>query len=96
MFELALLRDGEVARVYIVGASAVLVGRGGGNDIQTPNLSVSWQHAMFFVEAGRVWVRDLGSSNGTRVNDMLVVSAALNPGDRLQLGEVTFVLVASA
>jgi pSer/pThr/pTyr-binding forkhead associated (FHA) protein len=37
-------------------------------------------------------VRDLGSSNGTFVNDKRVAQAQLNPGDRLTVGPVTFVV----
>lgn len=94
MYELAILHEGEVAHLFSIGSGAVLVGRGGANDIQTSDPSVSWQHAMFFVEAGRVWVRDLGSSNGTFVREERIRGPQmLRDGDRVRLGAGTILRV---
>jgi pSer/pThr/pTyr-binding forkhead associated (FHA) protein len=94
LYELAILRDGEVSHRFSIGSSAVLVGRGPGNDIQPSDPSVSWQHAMFFVEAGRVWVRDLGSSNGTFIRDERIRGPqVLRHGDQVRLGAGTILVM---
>jgi FHA domain/Transcriptional regulatory protein, C terminal len=50
--------------------------------------SVSRRHAILEL-VGDVWtIEDLGSSNGTRVNEELVTRATLHPGDRVTLGAV--------
>src|SRR5215212_5422762 len=48
---------------------------------------VSRRHARISVQGGQVVVEDLGSTNGTYVNDQPISSPrALNPGDRVRIG----------
>ncbi len=55
---------------------------------------VSRRHARLEVDGGRVWVRDLGSKNGTMVNGGLVTERTpLEVGDRALLGSTEVVLV---
>lgn len=47
---------------------------------------VSWEHAEFLEDGGRLWVRDLGSTNGTFVNGRRIEWAtALGEGDVVHL-----------
>lgn len=58
--------------------------------------SISRLHATLVVERGQASIRDRGSRNGTRVNDVEVHGAALlHDGDRLQLGRVDLVYSAT-
>jgi hypothetical protein len=41
---------------------------------------------------GTLWVRDLGSANGVFVNGLLETQAHLMPGDRLTVGETSFLV----
>lgn len=65
------------------------IGRGGGNDIQLDDTSVSRRHATL-VWAGERWcIKDLGSANGTWVNAERVpfgVPHPLRHGDRIRVG----------
>ena len=55
---------------YPLNGSTMMVGRAGGNDMVVKSRSVSAQHAVFEVgDGGVVSLRDLGSRNGTFVND---------------------------
>ncbi len=55
---------------------------------------VSRRHARLEVDGGRVWVRDLGSKNGTMVNGGLVTERTpLEVGDRVLLGATELGLV---
>jgi DNA-binding NtrC family response regulator len=57
------------------------------NQIQIRDRTISRFHCEVFVEpGGRVWVKDLGSRNGTRVNGTRVRVAELVEGAVLQLG----------
>lgn len=74
------------------GPEATL-GRALGCTIRVPSSEVSRMHCRLRVENGVVTVEDLESVNGTflngqRVRDIEIVS----PGDRLELGPVTFVV----
>jgi hypothetical protein len=64
------------------------VGRAGGCQIALEDdKTVSQLHARVFRRDGRVYVEDLGSTNGTFLNAKKVTApAALHRGDRLQVG----------
>jgi predicted component of type VI protein secretion system len=58
---------------------------------------VSRRHAELKLAAGRVTIRDLGSSNGTRVNGQpLTAERALHHGDRIEIGPLSFTVLLEA
>jgi pSer/pThr/pTyr-binding forkhead associated (FHA) protein len=62
-----------------------LVGRNEDCDVRLDHKSVSKLHCMLVKTDGLVLVRDLGSTNGTRVNGQRVRRAALLPNDHLAI-----------
>lgn len=65
----------------------VTVGRASGCQVALTDPTVSQLHARIFRRDGRLFVEDLGSSNGTFVNRKRVSSpTALRRGDRLAFG----------
>jgi hypothetical protein len=66
------------------------IGRNGANDFQILDISVSSFHAELHVSTMGVAFRDLGSTNGSFVNDVRVTKEMLAPGKRLRLGNVEF------
>jgi len=66
------------------------IGRGRGTTIVLPHPLVSRQHCELFEADGQLMVRDLGSLNGTFVNNERVTEAPLAPGELLTVGTVTF------
>jgi pSer/pThr/pTyr-binding forkhead associated (FHA) protein len=69
-----------------------VVGRAEHCDIQIPHRAVSKVHAVLLNVDGVLFVRDLASTNGTRVNGQRVRMGALLPDDRLSFANVTFVV----
>ena len=64
-----------------------LIGRSQDATIRVPDAGISRQHATLRREGRYFWVTDLGSANGTYVNDVPVTAArALRTGDRVQFG----------
>jgi pSer/pThr/pTyr-binding forkhead associated (FHA) protein len=62
-------------------------GRGQECHVRPDSPTVSRQHCLLRVEADRVHIRDLGSTNGTLVNGTLVVGErALADGDLIAIG----------
>jgi len=72
----------------------VVIGRGAGAEVRLPGTSVSDTHAILEHEGGRYTIRDEGSTNGTRVNDKLLVArrpTPLDAGDEIAIAEFTLV-----
>jgi hypothetical protein len=64
----------------------VIVGRSTEADIVLGDDAVSRKHALFYGARGRIWLRDLGSRNGTVVNGRPVERHCLRDGDRIAIG----------
>jgi predicted component of type VI protein secretion system len=62
-----------------------LIGRNDDCDVRFDHKSVSKLHCILVKTDGLVLVRDLGSTNGTRVNGQRVRRAALLPDDQLAI-----------
>ena len=52
--------------------------------------SISKMHCVIVKTDGLLFVRDLGSTNGTKVNGQKIVRGALLPGDQLSFANVLF------
>lgn len=72
------------AAITVVGRSAKLC------DLILDHNSISKQHCLLVKTDGLVYVRDLGSTNGTRVNGQRVTRGALLPGDTLSFASVSY------
>jgi serine phosphatase RsbU (regulator of sigma subunit) len=83
------LNGGAVSR-RVLAESHVMIGRVPGVQILLDHHTVSRRHAEMFCDPfGRWWIRDLGSTNGTFVNEETVteVERVLSPGDRVAIGD---------
>ena len=90
MGKLVLLSEGGPEQEYELGKSRITLGRSTTSDITISDSRVSRNHA--FLEsspAGCVLV-DLGSTNGSFVNDQRVQRIILHPGDMVSLGGCRF------
>ena len=83
-------RRGEL--VALTGATTTF-GRKPGNGVQLLDASVSGKHAEVVVDARGALVRDLGSTNGTRVNGERISEKRLNGGDRVMFGTIDMIFV---
>ncbi len=78
-------RKGE--QVPVTGAG-VTIGRKPGNSVQLLDASVSGRHAEFAVDPTGIVLRDLGSTNGTRVGGERISERRLVHGDQVMLGNI--------
>ncbi|WP_242515878.1 SpoIIE family protein phosphatase [Sorangium cellulosum] len=68
--------------------SHIVIGRAPGVQLTLDHYTVSRRHAELFCDPfGRWWIRDLGSTNGTLVNDERINEKVLKPGDRIGIGD---------
>lgn len=71
-----------------LASPTVSVGRRPGSGLQILDASVSGKHAEFITISGSVHVRDLGSTNGTRVGAERISERELAHGDQVLIGNV--------
>jgi hypothetical protein len=68
----------------------VVVGRHPACDTRLDSLRVSRHHCCMMQEGGEVVVRDLGSTNGIRINGQRVEIGRLRPGDELSIAHIRY------
>jgi predicted component of type VI protein secretion system len=83
--------DGKTQDVPVKG-SKIVIGRDTGCGIRIPSSAVSRQHCEITIADGLLTIKDLGSSNGTYVNRVLIRDKNLMPGDVVSVGPATFVV----
>lgn len=71
----------------------ITVGRLADNTIQIDAASVSSHHAELVLEGDSYHLHDLGSTNGTFVNNEQVTDAVLRAGDEVRFGSVETVFI---
>ncbi len=69
-----------------------LIGRGQDCDLRVPIDMCSRQHCQVELRPGGVVCRDLGSANGTLVNNERINEVTLSPGDKITIGPIVFTL----
>ncbi len=72
------------------------IGRSQDNDFTIDDPSVSSRHCRLLVEVDSVSVEDLGSTNGTFLNDEPITRAIARPGQTIRLGSVPLLLETAA
>jgi transcriptional regulator with GAF, ATPase, and Fis domain/pSer/pThr/pTyr-binding forkhead associated (FHA) protein len=92
------VEQGELRGLRVERAEQLTIGRAPSNDLHLPDWHVSGNHAVLLDEGDRVRVRDLKSTNGSRIvrgTAVIVLDESchwereLEPGDRLSLGDAS-------
>lgn len=85
---LCLLSAGVYAGIEVVVDRALRIGRDAGNDLRLPgDVAMSRHHALVTPTPECLFIKDLGSTNGTYVNGVRVQRAPLNHNDRIRIGD---------
>jgi hypothetical protein len=84
---LTLLEGGRPSRTYALAKPVVTLGRLPESDVVVTDPGASRQHARIGNVNGEFVLSDLGSTNGTLVNDREVQEHVLVDGDRITIGE---------
>jgi hypothetical protein len=86
-----LFRDsqGREGTVELSPTETVYVGRGLECAIRTDDGMVSRRHSQIRMEGGRYVIEDLGSANGTHLNNVRIQKQALGHADVVQCGSLT-------
>jgi pSer/pThr/pTyr-binding forkhead associated (FHA) protein len=73
---------------FPLSEASIRIGRAKDNDLHIPDESVSTFHAEILIRDGNHVVKDLGSTNGVRVNGERVQEAPITDGDIVRFGNV--------
>lgn len=83
--------DDSKERIKISRASS-LIGRNPACDIALNHNSVSRQHCLLQITDRGLHVKDLGTTNGTKINGIGMTDGYISVGDKLSIGHRAFVL----
>lgn len=86
------IRPDGTQREVDVDGSILTIGRGSDNAVVLQDARVSRHHARLQARRGALVFRDLGSTNGSRVNGVRVAEVVLGEGDRIELGDTVLVV----
>lgn len=88
-----LVEEGEEAGKGFRLSLTNLIGRAADNTIRLKDKTVSSYHIRLSFQGGQWWLEDLGSRNGTGLNDLAVEEPmVVMAGDRIRLGRVALKL----
>jgi pSer/pThr/pTyr-binding forkhead associated (FHA) protein len=90
---LVVRKGPEVGERFYLESPEITIGRDPESDIFLNDVTVSRAHARLSIVGADVTVEDVGSLNGTYVNNVLVDSAVLRSGDTLQIGAFQMVFL---
>jgi two-component system cell cycle response regulator len=86
---LTVLAGVGVGEMHKLAASETVIGRGPQADIQVVDDGLSRRHAVIEQRGDQMWLRDLGSTNGTFCNGERIREHVLQDGDKIQVGAAT-------
>jgi pSer/pThr/pTyr-binding forkhead associated (FHA) protein len=89
---LVLLKKNGLHKSFPLPSSVTVIGRRHNCDLRIPLTSVSKKHCQLNHDGGVLKIRDLDSRNGTHLNGKRIDEAAIQPGDSIKIGPLTFVL----
>ncbi len=88
--------NGEVVDHIDIDQGDMKIGRRPGLEIHLDNLSVSGEHANVFTIGEDSFVEDMGSTNGTMVNNRKITKHHLKNGDVIVIGKHDLVFVSDS
>lgn len=93
MPRLVIKKGDGVGRDHVLSGHPCVVGRDPAADFTLEDTVVSRRHFRVWAEGGTYWLEDLGSTNGTIVNDRRLKKSPLGDGDVIRVGTTQIAFV---
>jgi pSer/pThr/pTyr-binding forkhead associated (FHA) protein len=87
---LILFKKNGNTKSFPVSSAVTVIGRRQDCDLCIPLMVISRKHCELNQDQGQFKIRDLGSRNGTFVNGTQIKESELNPGDKVNIGPLSF------
>jgi len=91
MIQLKIMKGPQEGTLFKLQEESFSIGRSRSNEVILYDDKVSSRHAAVVRSAGKIIVRDLGSTNGTFINELPVDAAVIKNGDLLRVGDTEMV-----
>ena len=86
-----LMDAGETGKHVTIGSFPFRIRAAPGLDLYLPDPTVSKEHAELLEDGGKLYIRDLNSTNGTSVNGVRIKQTVpLCAGDMIYFGDLLF------
>jgi len=86
---LVVLAGASVGEMYKVEGDKTVIGRGQKAQVRLLDDGISREHAQVVIEGNKIFLEDLGSTNGTFCNGLKVDRRELCDGDKILVGSTT-------
>ena len=93
---LIVLAGEAVGLTYRLEQAETIIGRADDAPVRVRDEGVSRRHAKIVREGAEVWLEDMRSANGTRVNAEAITRCLLRDGDKIHIGEKTILKFADS
>jgi pSer/pThr/pTyr-binding forkhead associated (FHA) protein len=87
---LIMFKENGEQKLFPIERGKTVIGRKEDCGLRIPLGEISRQHAVLMVDDRAATLRDLGSANGTYINNQRVREQELQPGDHIVIGPVVF------
>ncbi len=91
-FSLAVLQGKDSGRIFPIDRPLVVLGRSDA-DIVLNDPEISRQHAAIEVHGAKVVLKDLGSTNGTFINDVKIAQTEIDNRAEFRVGGTVLMLI---
>lgn len=86
------IRPDGSSQSFVVDGRPLTIGRGPDNGLVVQDSRASRNHARIYGRQGALLLADLGSTNGSWVNDRRVQEIALGEGDQIRIGDTVLIV----
>lgn len=87
---LIMFKEDGQRKEFALDLGKTVIGRQEECDLRIPLPEISRKHTLVIVSENAVTIRDLGSANGTYVNNKKISETELSPGDHIVIGPLVF------
>lgn len=88
---LVVVKGRNVGELFSLNKNEITLGRDPLSDIFLNDITVSREHALISIDNEKAVIRDVGSLNGTYVNNKPIEEIGLNSKDEIRVGKFKFV-----
>ncbi len=89
---LIMFKENGQRKDFALDPGQTVIGRQEACDLRIPLPEISRKHTVLIVSQEAVTIRDMGSANGTYVNNKRVAEQELSPGDHIVIGPMVFTI----